>query len=913
MDNLVKEQHKAYELARIPIDNLNDLYKLGFKLIPLRQDSKTPNISSTNDIYNNPKYWSEEKLRNNHHLFYNVATVFGKSHIIDADGNDLYLNVLDVDSKNVFTRLAIISANGKQVYFIDELCNSTFVTKTKRGHGYHIYWFSHRRNKTIRTAACKLGWEFEIKTDNSSGHCTLPPSIHRDDPDFHYQNVGRNRIYVNDKLYDGLLDLLSDCIREKPSYTNHSNVSENEPSNELDSSDSLQIASVVANAYRNGTRNDIIFQLSGFLWHANIKLETAETIVKYLCRITDDEETDNRLEVVRNTYAKAKNGEPVTGRGGLSETFERVVGSESANKIVRDISNILNKYQNPVLSQLDPNIRDELSNYIFETICYDPLTLVVAHAVKKQTLTCKPVRYVHHDLMNSQKPESLRFGEVVINATPDKIIRYENPINNNSIKYKIEFCPPFGRPFTVGPKTVAEIVSELKMKGQVYKPRIAEEYLNATLNGAQRAHKVTITREIETPGFYYVDGKIIASNINIHKPSTEEIRKCVEFLNELIRRSKHPEILVTEIKWGMISPFSFVFKQLSLESKERWIPWLYLDGHTHTSKTTDGTIILAIYGKHKAKANNVGFAHTDNIARLGEQISNNTFPILIDEVKLHPVLQGDMIEAIKHAAQSLTARKKLTVSSEPIYIPALSACIFTSNNPLPADPALHRRFLHYYYPRDDEPTEIECKEFELFLKPNLNALGTLGDFTVDYLLSKQEIIINEENDWPVIARTVLEEFCKAVDMPLPNWVDMIAVGDQIEDVEAEEKQIIRSFFVKKINDAFSRNYRAIQPRDDQGVDSATNKNKPIEERLNFSLDNQLIPFMRRKNVDSGEILVTIDILKEMKSDGIGYIHHLTDLARMLGAEIKPTKLDRKTDRLINTSVAKLMEFIDREE
>ena len=50
---------------------------------------------------------------------------------------------------------------------------------------------------------------------------------------------------------------------------------------------------------------------------------------------------------------------------------------------------ILNKNQDQVLSQLNQSIRNELSGHIFETICYYPLTLVVAHAVKKQILTFK--------------------------------------------------------------------------------------------------------------------------------------------------------------------------------------------------------------------------------------------------------------------------------------------------------------------------------------------------------------------------------------------------------------------------------------------------------------------------------------------------------------------------------------------
>lgn len=57
MDNRAEQQNKYCEL-----DDLRNLDKLGFKLISLKQDPKTPNIQSTNDIYNIP-YWASNSRR----------------------------------------------------------------------------------------------------------------------------------------------------------------------------------------------------------------------------------------------------------------------------------------------------------------------------------------------------------------------------------------------------------------------------------------------------------------------------------------------------------------------------------------------------------------------------------------------------------------------------------------------------------------------------------------------------------------------------------------------------------------------------------------------------------------------------------------------------------------------------------
>ena len=107
MYNLEEESNKGCELDFDK--HVIPLFRMGFNTIPLRQDSVTPNLKSTTDIYNNPESLTEENLRQNRHLFYSVATILGKSHIKDEHGRDLFLNCLDIDSDDVFTRLAIIS------------------------------------------------------------------------------------------------------------------------------------------------------------------------------------------------------------------------------------------------------------------------------------------------------------------------------------------------------------------------------------------------------------------------------------------------------------------------------------------------------------------------------------------------------------------------------------------------------------------------------------------------------------------------------------------------------------------------------------------------------------------------------------------------------------------------------------
>jgi hypothetical protein len=159
---------------KISPEEVINLHSLGFKVVPISEDGVTPTIEWTK-VYENG--WVANELANV--KFSNVATCFGKTHLKDESNRDLYLNCLDIDSKPVFERLAIVTDElKKERFFISKLCNLTYVTQTRKTYGRHVYWLSHSPHAAIRYHNCKPGFEFEIKTDKS-GLASLPPSRHR--------------------------------------------------------------------------------------------------------------------------------------------------------------------------------------------------------------------------------------------------------------------------------------------------------------------------------------------------------------------------------------------------------------------------------------------------------------------------------------------------------------------------------------------------------------------------------------------------------------------------------------------------------------------------------------------------------------------------------------------------------------
>src|SRR5438093_1734461 len=288
---------------------LIELRQIGFKLVPLDVDGKP--VMPWTSIYEDPEYWTPEKLIQEAPKFKNgVATVFGKTRLKDEKGR-LYLYYLDIDSNQAYNILFRLqnSRSDPEYSLIPLMQERSVVVKTRKPNGFHIYWLSHMQHKPILTADCKIGYEFEIKGGKNSGHSTLPPSKHREDPNFHYKNYGQQELFVSDDLYDRLLIPLADCLR-----TNIANdgVGKKEKSYdgqtvELGDTDVQSIAEYIRPYYKKGRRHPIVFGLSGLLHKSNISKDSAIAAIELLAKDDSASDVRNAKSTVEETFKKNVN------------------------------------------------------------------------------------------------------------------------------------------------------------------------------------------------------------------------------------------------------------------------------------------------------------------------------------------------------------------------------------------------------------------------------------------------------------------------------------------------------------------------------------------------------------------------------------------------------------------------------
>src|SRR5215208_7019414 len=337
----------------VPIEFLFRDHDIGLKLVPLCSDCRTPAIKSTNEVYYNPEYWTVEKIEQEHCKFVNLATTFGKTYVKDEGNRDLYLNGLDIDSDKVL---------GILFDLLEELKYKTFVTKTKKDCGYHVYWLSHKQNPPINTSRCRPGYEFEIKTDNSLGLCTLPPSRHRDAPNFIYHCVGKeDKIVIDDTLYERILDLLGmKClVQSNPSgdYNDNGKATKSDLNSiyRILQDDKIeQIVSEIKESYQKSSRHDLVFGLSGLLFKNKISLPSAKRLICLLCDFTHDEDKNSRLDILSDTYLKGLDGQKIKGATQLQEVLLRIHGStEIANEILGKVSRALIAVDSPNIGDND--------------------------------------------------------------------------------------------------------------------------------------------------------------------------------------------------------------------------------------------------------------------------------------------------------------------------------------------------------------------------------------------------------------------------------------------------------------------------------------------------------------------------------------------------------------------------------
>ncbi|MEM1702991.1 MAG: hypothetical protein QXQ31_02930 [Zestosphaera sp.] len=659
---------------------------------------------------------------------------------------------------------------------------------------------------------------------------------------------------------------------------------------ELSDSEILRIVDMLKEAYKPGYRQFLVLYLSGWLAKARVSPLSVVKIVKHLYESTGDTDPiKTRLSAIVYSYKKAGidvdayssdiealtgvkpyglereiSEEAVKGKTGLQEILEAVLGEDRALAVIHELSEIL--------QTLSP-YRDS----IIELMDYEKQLYAVANLRKLIIARAK------------RENNTLVYKERVAVVCPTRVVVYYNPIGGIT-KYEVTVeGATLQRPLTIGPALIDEIAERLALEGVVYHRRLLVDVLSAVVQAYIRKGKAEVKTEIESPGFYLVDGKLVSVKYDVESIDRDRLKQALQLLDELAEAwFKHvQDKFSTIVKWGAIAPFGYVLKQ-----RGKWLHWLYLYGDSATGKTTLGRIVLKLWGldsKHEKAG-----ASIDTVPRLGHVLSMSTFPILVNEPG-NALSREDIVEAVKNATDSLTARGRY-VKGTYTEIPALACLVFTSNKFLPKDDALLRRFKVITFSYGEKIPLERQREFKEKVEPRLAILSEIGKCVAKQVLETRGL---DHLD----GKTLLEKCYETAGLEKPAWLNL----EYTETPDLTET-ILEDFierFRKYINDSFARYVsRIIEINTDTTHASVVAPDTvELERKLVILVEKNMLAGVRL--LDDGSIALTSSLLREIGLEGRV---SLKSLAEMLGLEYKPVRIKKEVVKAVVTTVEFLKEL-----
>ena len=158
---------------------------------------------------------------------------------------------------------------------------------------------------------------------------------------------------------------------------------------------------------------------------------------------------------------------------------------------------------------------------------------------------------------------------------------------------------------------------------------------------------------------------------------------------------------------------------------------------------------------------------------------------------------------IKNAVDDKNSRGKFNKKRFDI-IPSLCATILTGNGLPPRDGGYRSKVRPIIFTTEDmhDRDSQEAKDFRDWLNSKIHLLGTLGDFTANYIMHKPEIL--KEKEWTNIGIEILSEFYAKAGLDIPKWINLLIEYNESVHTQDEVVLQLRGYFVNLINDTCNR-------------------------------------------------------------------------------------------------------------
>ncbi len=504
----------------------------------------------------------------------------------------------------------------------------------------------------------------------------------------------------------------------------------------------------------------------------------------------------------------------------------------------------------------------------------------------------------------------------VLLCYPLQITIHDNPISEAGRTFTIEWISSKDNHFKTSDMGISEIEHYLSEHGYVLSPKNFKGVVAGLIQIAIENNFAIFKNDIETPGFYYNGERDSLTIVDFElKPvDIDKLNIALDLIEDLEKFFKGQEAkLATTLKHAMIAPFGFAKKQMGLPL-ENLIPYMFHFGKGGSGKTTIARIGAYFYGEPDSETD-IGGSEFDTVPRIGAQISKSTFGLIVNE-PAGVFNSRSCVETLKTCVERTNARRRYEGRNLATIL-ALSTVSFTSNSALPNIEGLTRRFVQLMYSHSEKKSEDEKKVFMNHYRmdsPDIclfHRLKYLADFVVNEI---NEDIGLLRLPWQDLSNALIMRAYADCERNCPDWLLEFVQSITLEDLDDEEIERLRMFFIDEIN-RHNKNIKVYSAEDgypvrqlDYFTDSVKNSNDFYERVFNI-INERLIPYMVLHHSRDGKDYVCFTSgLKKALNDADEICYDLKGIAELLGWQYKPVRLDKLTKVMI-VSFDKFLTFL----
>jgi hypothetical protein len=451
---------------------------------------------------------------------------------------------------------------------------------------------------------------------------------------------------------------------------------------------------------------------------------------------------------------------------------------------------------------------------VFE--CKDRIYSVVSKHPLKKFFVIDRRRHILEYVSNYQKevedPDTGVSGkvwttgknELLARFSIERIIEYQ-PLDKEMMPtYSMELTKKDGSRINIVNGNINDVVGQMKSYGGlIVKQRDATDVVNAMIAVAEETGNLIKKFEPPYPGFFWHEGEII-STVKIQYPEKREVREGLEMLHDFAAEyEEFKENLSFVLHWQIIAPFNFVKKQKQCSDQ---MGALYLYGTSRAGKSTIGALVQHIWGVTRNKCF-IGTGGVGSVASFGRQLSQHTFPLVLDEAEnIFDPQNRELASVFKNGVLYTFTRGRYSPQTGRFEnIPALSAPIITSNSGTPKNAALGARMHSVEYFMDRPRTAGEQHVFSELFNPMsdfgpLSRLKALGSFAAEYMISHEGLV---DIPWQESSEEIWSELYDYAGIDMPEWIakcgKVKGFEEAFEAEQSEDANIVHDIILRSVD------------------------------------------------------------------------------------------------------------------